>query len=721
MTIGRLILVLILAPLAALTGFAGLTLFERLQAYRESDLLAESQVAISRLDEIVTAAQVERGRSAQFLGGSGATPPPALTESRAGADRGVAHLRELSDAPAIIATGLDVELRGVLEALEPLAAFRRDVDSRKISAQETTARYTQIVNRLLETGFKLTGRITHSQLINNALALNFLAAAAENMGQQRAAGAAAIARGGLDVRDAMRLDALGDRERDDTARFALFAEADIAEALKNALAAPDGRRAIDLRARMLAASPGQPPGVDGADWFNSATQRLDVYAGAQRALLRALGETARANTSSALAQALAAGMAILAVAGLELGLAVWIVRSLSRPVSRMATALRRLAEGDMEVETPSTRGAAEIGEMARALIAFRETVAANARLEAAAGQDRARLDSEREANERERKTAEAERAAAMEEVAAALEELSRNRLSHRIVADLPVAYEAVKTHFNAAMEEVETTLSAVRETASVVREQASQIAAASDELAQRAQRQATKLDDSSEAIRALSSVVERTAKSSNSTKDGITAAKSHALQNLIVVRDTQTAIEQIRDSSQRIGSIIGAIDEIAFQTNLLALNAGVEAARAGETGKGFAVVAAEVRGLALRSAEAAKEIKQLVEHSATEVSRGVDLVAAAGRAFHGIEQQISDIDSSVADIAGQTLDQSVKIKQINTALAEMDGDTQQNAAMAEQATAACRAMSEESRRLHELIARFTLRSDEHAHEICRAA
>jgi hypothetical protein len=265
MTIGRLILVLILAPLAALTGFAGLTLFERLQNYRESDLLAESQVAISGLDEIVAAAQVERGRSAQFLGGSGAAPPSALTESRAGADRGVARLRELSDSPAIIATGLEVELRGVLEALEPLAGFRRDVDSRKISAQETTVRYTQVVNRLLETGFQLTGRVTHSQLINNTLALNFLAAAAESMGQQRATGAAAIARGGLDVRDAMRLAALGDRERDDMARFTLFARADITENLKNALAAPDGQRVMDLRARMLAAPPGQPPDVDGAD------------------------------------------------------------------------------------------------------------------------------------------------------------------------------------------------------------------------------------------------------------------------------------------------------------------------------------------------------------------------------------------------------------------------------------------------------------------------
>ena len=148
------------------------------------------------------------------------------------------------------------------------------------------------------------------------------------------------------------------------------------------------------------------------------------------------------------------------------------------------------------------------------------------------------------------------------------------------------------------------------------------------------------------------------------------------------------------------------IDEIAFQTNLLALNAGVEAARAGESGRGFAVVATEVRALAQRSADAAKEIKELISKSSAEVANGVELVGATGEAFDRIKDQISVIDGGIADIAGQAIDQSSTLKQVNTAMGEIDQTTQQNAAMAEQATAACQSLAQESARLANMVAEF---------------
>ena len=162
----------------------------------------------------------------------------------------------------------------------------------------------------------------------------------------------------------------------------------------------------------------------------------------------------------------------------------------------------------------------------------------------------------------------------------------------------------------------------------------------------------------------------------------------------------------IMNSSQQIGRIIGVIDEIAFQTNLLALNAGVEAARAGNSGRGFAVVATEVRALAQRSADAAKEIKELISKSSTEVANGVKLVGATGEAFDRIKQQISTIDGGIADIAGQAIDQASTLKQVNTAMSEIDQTTQQNAAMAEQATAACHSLAQESGRLADMVAEF---------------
>ena len=164
-----------------------------------------------------------------------------------------------------------------------------------------------------------------------------------------------------------------------------------------------------------------------------------------------------------------------------------------------------------------------------------------------------------------------------------------------------------------------------------------------------------------------------------------------------------TAIET---SSGQISQIIGVIDEIAFQTNLLALNAGVEAARAGEAGKGFAVVAQEVRALAQRSAEAAKEIKALISTSTSQVEAGVDLVGQTGEALQRIVDQVATIDALVTEIAASAAEQATGLNEVNTAVNQMDQVVQQNAAMVEEATAATHSLKGEARSLSEMVARF---------------
>jgi len=171
-------------------------------------------------------------------------------------------------------------------------------------------------------------------------------------------------------------------------------------------------------------------------------------------------------------------------------------------------------------------------------------------------------------------------------------------------------------------------------------------------------------------------------------------------------------MSEIASSSQQIGQIIGIIDELAFQTNLLALNAGVEAARAGEAGRGFAVVAAEVRALAQRSAEAAKEIKGLITSSSQQVDRGVTLVGRSGESIARLLQQVSGIKDVVTEIALGAGEQSRALAEINIAINEMDQATQQNAAMVEQSTAAGRALNQGTAELAELIGRFRIGSDE---------
>jgi methyl-accepting chemotaxis protein len=175
-----------------------------------------------------------------------------------------------------------------------------------------------------------------------------------------------------------------------------------------------------------------------------------------------------------------------------------------------------------------------------------------------------------------------------------------------------------------------------------------------------------------------------------------------------VVRQAVTAMAQIEKSSRQIGQIIGVIDEIAFQTNLLALNAGVEAARAGDAGKGFAVVASEVRALAQRSAEAAREIKDLISTSTRQVEEGVDLVGQTGEALERIVAQVGEITGLVGEIAASAREQSTGLAEVNTAVNQMDQVTQQNAAMVEQSTAASHSLAQEAEALSRLVARFRL-------------
>ncbi len=184
--------------------------------------------------------------------------------------------------------------------------------------------------------------------------------------------------------------------------------------------------------------------------------------------------------------------------------------------------------------------------------------------------------------------------------------------------------------------------------------------------------------------------------------------RADAEQSDAVVNDAVAAMNSIERSAGQIGSIIGVIDEIAFQTNLLALNAGVEAARAGDAGRGFAVVASEVRALAQRSAEAAKEIKALIQVSSQQVGHGVKLVGETGTVLRRIVDQVARITISVSEIAASAQEQATGLNQVNTAVNQMDQVTQQNAAMVEQATAAGHALSGEASELQRLTSHFKL-------------
>ena len=287
-----------------------------------------------------------------------------------------------------------------------------------------------------------------------------------------------------------------------------------------------------------------------------------------------------------------------------------------------------------------------------------------------------------------------------------LDALATGDLTHRIDARFPPSYEKLRATFNHAIGQLTNLLDSVSATARLVSTGAAEIRAASDDLAQRNQQQAAGVEETSAALNEVSAIVRQTATNAVSVQQSITGTHREASDGGAVVQRATEAMAAIERSSQEISSIIGVIDGIAFQTNLLALNAGVEAARAGDAGKGFAVVANEVRALAQRSAEAAKNIKSLITASTDQVGSGVMLVDETGKLLRHIVAQVGEISERVSDIAASAEKQAATLGQVSTAMGEMDRVTQQNAAMVEQSTAASRSLADESKTLTEMVARF---------------
>jgi len=301
-----------------------------------------------------------------------------------------------------------------------------------------------------------------------------------------------------------------------------------------------------------------------------------------------------------------------------------------------------------------------------------------------------------------------ERVRAVRLIGDALGKLAEGNLSQRIDTAFASEFEKLRSDFNAALHGLESTMIEVVGGVGGITTASQEIASAADDLARRTEQQAASLEETAAAIAEVTTTVKRTADGAVQARELVTSAKTDAEDSGVVVKRAIEAMSRIEKSSQDIGQIIGAIDEIAFQTNLLALNAGIEAARAGEAGRGFAVVASEVRALAQRSAEAAKEIKTLVGASTTEVGAGVDLVVNTGKALDRIATQVVQINKVVAEIAQGAAEQSSALQQVNVAVSQMDQDTQKNAAMVEETTAASHSLRQEAESVASAAGRFQI-------------
>ncbi|WP_429815711.1 methyl-accepting chemotaxis protein [Ensifer sp. B1-9] len=404
--------------------------------------------------------------------------------------------------------------------------------------------------------------------------------------------------------------------------------------------------------------------------------------------------------------AMIAGTLLAIIGGLML------VETLRGPLKRVTETMTRLASGDLDVAIEGRNRGDEIGDMVRSVAVFRDNAVENVRLGREAEAARA-LSAEEEARRAaERARVEAEQMQALNALSDVLAALADGNLEEGMAEDLPADYVIMARTYNNAVEALRATLADVRVVTGEITGGTGNLASSADDLARRTEQQAAALEESSRALRQLTEIVRATAESARKTTVSVGETNTYAKHSGQVVAKAIDAMAEINRSSEKIGTIIGVIDEIAFQTNLLALNAGVEAARAGEAGRGFAVVAQEVRELAQRCAGAAREIKGLISESSAQVRSGVALVQETGDALTVITSHITTIHELVSNIEASAADQYTGLNEVNSAVHEVELITQQNAAMVEENTAEIHGLRRQVEMLNEKIERFRTGTDD---------
>jgi methyl-accepting chemotaxis protein len=399
------------------------------------------------------------------------------------------------------------------------------------------------------------------------------------------------------------------------------------------------------------------------------------------------------------------GTIVLAITS---AIAWFVLRRMFGPLGRLAGATEAVAAGTLDIKIDGEARKDEIGTMSRALLSFRDSLIAQRELEAQAKAAQIAEEEGRRSRAAEQQREADTLSAVVSALGEGLTRMAGGDLAYQIQQPFPAALEGLRHNFNASADQLAEALTAISRNSNAVKAGTEEMRSSADQLAERTERQSASISEAAASIGQITSAVrQQMARAEDATRIASDATKGTEA-SAEIMEQTIKAMEAIQSSSQQINTIISVIDEIAFQTNLLALNAGVEAARAGESGKGFAVVAQEVRELAQRSAKAAKEISDLLSKSTKEVEAGVSMVEKAGQALKAIGGHVASINQQISAMMASTREEAETLREINTSVTQIEGMTQQNAAMVEETTASIHQLAQEAGEMDGRIGHFQL-------------
>jgi len=380
----------------------------------------------------------------------------------------------------------------------------------------------------------------------------------------------------------------------------------------------------------------------------------------------------------------------IALIGIAATLAMLLSRAIARPVSMITETMADLAAGRTDITIPDVERGDELGDMARAVLVFRDAAIA------------------KQAAEREAASAEAAQRMVVETVSAHLSELANGNLTATIDADFPASYGVVKSNFNNAITGLRILISSVTETTETIRTGSDEIAQASQDLARRTEANAASLEETSAAVNQMDERLKATAQAATQTVERANGAIGTVTNGRGVADEAVRAMSRVSESAKGIDSVIEGLDKIAFQTRVLAMNAAVEAGRAGEAGRGFAVVADLVSALAMRAEEEAGRARDQLTATQSDIGAAVDMVQKVDSALADISGDVGEVHALLGRIADDNNAQSSTIGEVSNAIATMDRATQQNAAMVEETSAAARNLANEITGLAEQAGQFNV-------------
>ncbi|MBB5685372.1 methyl-accepting chemotaxis protein [Sphingobium boeckii] len=380
----------------------------------------------------------------------------------------------------------------------------------------------------------------------------------------------------------------------------------------------------------------------------------------------------------------------IALIGIAITLAVLLTGLIARPITALTKTMASLAAGKNDIEIPAVDRGDELGDMARAVLIFRDSAIA------------------KQAADETNAKAEVTQKLVVETVSAHLSELANGNLTAEITRDFPGDYEAVKINFNNAVVALRGLIASVMESTAAIRTGSDEIAQASEDLSRRTESNAASLEETSAAVTQMDGRLKATVDAAHRTVDRADGTMTAVNDGRVTADQAVQAMTRVADSAKGIDSVIEGLDKIAFQTRVLAMNAAVEAGRAGAAGRGFAVVADLVSALAMRAEEEAGRARDQLTATQTDIVTAVEAVQKVDGALADITAGVGEVHQLLGNMANDNQAQSTAITEISCAISSMDQSTQQNAAMVEQTSAAARNLANEVTALSDQARQFNV-------------